>query len=424
MKLNMAIIGPHVLVRDILEVTGRFEEVETFPLVYDSELDAPRLIAECKENIDLYLFSGPAPYYLSQKVIPSSAKSFYIPFEGSDLYSVLLRIYQSFHFFPVVSYDVIHGDHLLEVYNELEMGKVPWFVKQMEGDWDSEELYNHHVQLWKDREVQVIATCLHSVYERLHLLKMPVFLIRHTKQNIRETVRRAILTGLEQRKAEAQITVLQFWVQGAKSTEQEATEDRLKQKITDFANTLLSGTSVVQEDRITVYTTRGLLDKVTKQGTDLSILSDLRNLSSRLVYLGIGVGETADSAAYNADRALQFAVVHGDSCGFLIDEEKRVHGPLGTEQSLHYSLIHKDEGNFVSVSLRKFYAWFSMMKKERVTAREVSIGMNTSDRHAARILKMLCDRNLATVVGKESMNHKGRPRPIYEINMAQLAEEV
>lgn len=50
--------------------------------------------------------------------------------------------------------------------------------------------------------------------------------------------------------------------------------------------------------------------------------------------------------------------------------------------------------------------------------------MNTSERHAARILKSLGDKNIAKIVGKETINQKGRPRLVYDINLDKLAQQV
>lgn len=419
MKLKIGIVGPDVLVQDILEVTNEFPEAKAVPIIYESEQQSSKLIAELNEFIDLYIFSGPAPYYLSLQALPSDGSSLFIPFEGTDIFSVLMRIYEYYHFFPVISFDVIDPKHLQEAYAEIGISDIPRFVKNMEGYWDSEELFNHHLQLWKERKVQVIATCLHSVYERFKCMKILVFLVKHTKQTIRETLKRAILIGLQQKKSDAQITVLQF--QTDKQGEELA---EIRQRLLDYGNKLFSGSGIIGENTITLYTTRGVLEKVTNHGKDFAILNDIQAEYSCTVNLGIGMGNTVESAAYNARKALMFAVRNGGNCGFLIDDEKRVYGPLGTEHSLEYSLANAEDGSFVSITLRKFYAWLTMMKKNRVTSREISIGMNMSDRHATRILKMLSEKGVAEIVGKESMNQKGRPRPIYEIDLVKLAGEV
>lgn len=57
------------------------------------------------------------------------------------------------------------------------------------------------------------------------------------------------------------------------------------------------------------------------------------------------------------------------------------------------------------------------MQKSEVTTREISLGMSTSERHAARILKSLHQQNVAKIVGKESLNQKGRPRLVYKIDL-------
>lgn len=427
MKLNIGIVGPKVLVQDICNVMEGFPEAEPIPLIYHSEQEAPKLIAQSNELIDVYLFSGPVPYFLSSQSLSPEKKAIFIPFEGTDIYSVLLRIYGSYRFFPIISFDIVESEHVHEIYKEQGLSQVPWFIKNMEGYWDSKELFNHHLQLWQKRAIQVIATCLHSVYERFQQMNIPVFLIKHTQQTIRETTKRAILIGLEQKRLESQITVLQFEIDRPDAVGDDVGEDHVlgevQNQILEYGNKLFGVASVIEDNTITLYTTRGVLDRVTNYGKELAIIHEIHRDYSYMVSLGIGMGDSGESAAYNARKALQFAIQNGRGCGFLIDDEKRVHGPLGTKQSLEYSL-DVEEGSFVSLTLRKFYAWVSILKKNRLTARDISIGMNTSDRHATRILKMLCDKGLAEIVGKESMNQKGRPRPVYKIDLVQLAGEI
>ena len=91
---------------------------------------------------------------------------------------------------------------------------------------------------------------------------------------------------------------------------------------------------------------------------------------------------------------------------------------------MNYPLQKSNDNQQNSLTLRKFYAWLSMMQKKEVTTRELSIGMNTSERHAARILKNLCEKKIANIIGKESLHQKGRPRIVYEIDFTELAKLV
>jgi hypothetical protein len=427
MKLKVVVVGPRILVDDIGKVTEEFEEIEIIPMIYSSELEAPLLITQLKEFVDLFLFSGQAPYYLSQEVLPEDHRAVFIPFEGTDIYNVLLTIYQTYHFFPIISFDCFYSHHLHEVYEEMEIAEVPYYTKTMEGYWDSEELFNHHLHLWTEKKVQVITTGLHSVYKRLKQLKIPVFLIKHTKQTIRETVQKVILMGNEQKKHGAQITVLQFQIDDDNchfDTWEKGEYLEVKQKILAYGNELFSSSGIIDGKTITLYTTRGILEKVTNSLKEYAVLNEIRTRSTHTVSLGIGMGNTGESAVYNASRALLFAKQNGGNCVFLINGEKKILGPLGFSQPLEYSLINVREGTFSSVTIRKFFAWLSVMRRNEVTAREVSIGMNTSDRHAIRILKKLRDTGVAEVIGKESMNQRGRPRPIYKIDLISLAREI
>jgi hypothetical protein len=292
-------------------------------------------------------------------------------------------------------------------------------------DFDPEDIIQHHLKLWNERKVQVIVTGIQVVYEYFQQKKIPVYIYKNTKQTIRETLNKAILMGMEQKRHFTQITVLQFQIDNydPKASQKVWKEyQEIKRRILDYGKQLFSASGNIDENLITLYITRGILEKVTNNVTNFSILKEIENNFSHTISLGIGMGDTADSAAYNASKALQFSKQNGGNCVFLIDEEKRVYGPLGYPESLEYNLVNVSEGDFGSLTLRKFYAWLQMIKKNQVTTRDVRIGMNTSDRHATRILKQLHEKGIATVIGKESLNQKGRPRPIYEIDVTKLEE--
>ncbi|RNB85451.1 hypothetical protein EDM56_18780 [Brevibacillus fluminis] len=422
MKIKMAIIGPENLVTAIKKVADEFEELESVLLVYESEKESPALIKQCKEIIDVYLFSGKFPYYLSQNDLPPDSRSIYIPFEGTDIYSVIFHIYRTYHFYPSVSFDVITPDVLQETFEELQIADFQWSVTTMDDEYDGEKLSEHHLQLWKEGKFQVVATCLNSVYVKLRELKIPVFLVKHTNQTIRETIKKAILLGKEHKKHSAQITILQFKIDESAYIEQ---NDHLhvKKTINDLSNLFFTRMGELDEDIVTLYTTRGIIERLTDHFMDFSLFEQIFERYPFFINFGIGMGDTGEGAAYNANKALTMAMQDGGNCGFLIDDQKRAYGPFGSGTTMEYSLVD-GEGYSIPHSMRKLYSWLTTLRKEVVTTREISNALSTSERNAARLIKSLKNKEIAEVIGKEKMAQKGRPRPIYKVDLHKLAEEL
>lgn len=422
MPYTFAVIGPKPLVDDICEVMTEFPQIQPIKLIYESEQQAPILIQENKEIIDVYFFSGDVPYYLSQKVIPSHSRSIFIPFEGSEAYRAILQIYRHYHFFPIISFDGIPSNYLQEIYAEIEVPHIPFYATQKEGPRDSEELCEYHMALWKTGKAQVIATSIHSVYQRLKSQHLPVFLIKSTKQFIRGTMKQAILMASEQKKQLAQITVLQFKIQS--EADENGVLKNCQKKIMEFSKQLFASMTSDDPYEYTLFTTRGIVEKMTKNLTSFSVFENGDEEGMCTFFLGIGIGETVERALYNANRALDFAVRHGGNNAYLIDDQMKVQGPLGTADTLEYSLIYEQKGDIASTSLRKLYSWLQMIQKNEVTTRDISVGMNMGERNAARMFQKMKEKGIAEAIGSESMSQRGRPRPIYRIDLQRLAQEV
>jgi hypothetical protein len=66
------------------------------------------------------------------------------------------------------------------------------------------------LNLLNEEKIQVIVTTLNSVYERLKDLNAPVYLMKHTKVTIRDTLTKAILKGKQQKKRKLKLLYYSF----------------------------------------------------------------------------------------------------------------------------------------------------------------------------------------------------------------------
>ncbi|GKU80784.1 hypothetical protein [Niallia sp. NCCP-28] len=426
-KFRIAVVGPEPLVADICEIASEFNEVVILPLIYQKAEESAELVKQHQEQEDIFLFSGPTPYMSGKNSVPAHSKAAYIPFEGTDIYRLLLQVYEHYHYYPKISFDIVDGQELNEIYHEMKITRIPYYLQTLEEGMDSERLTNYHSNLLKEGKAEVVATTLNSVYEQLQEAGSSVFLIKHTKAKIRDTLQKILLREDKQRKEERQIIVLKFQILYEKE-KKDVYYKQLNQiiidKILKLGRTLFSSTNQIKDGMITLYTTKGVFEKATSKRQDFSFLHEFNKMTSFQVNLGIGIGKTVQDAVYNASNALEFSIRKEKGSCFLIDEQKRIYGPLGTTKSIDYTLASSEVDNQHSLTLRKFYSWLLMMQKSEVTTREISLGMSTSERHAARILKSLHQQNVAKIIGKESMNQKGRPRLVYKIDLNGLANHL
>ncbi|MEK4921210.1 hypothetical protein MKX78_04720 [Cytobacillus sp. FSL R5-0569] len=419
--MKMAVVGPVPLGQEICHIASEFEGIDVIPLFYESAEQSPRLIENYKFPVDMYIFAGPSPFQLALKFIPNSSMAYYIPFEGADIYRLLLQVYEQYNRFPVISYDIVDQDYLIEVYEENNLTLIPYFLhSHKDGFLDSNALVRYHLKLLKNQQVEVIATTMNAVYEQLKSQDVPVFLIKHTKSTNRDMLVKAILKEQDIKKKELQLTVLRFEIKAIGVHDKQAVKEMITEIIIFGQNYLLS-TSNVENMVVSLFSTRGVFEKVSKERTDFTFIEAMNRKKQLLVHLGIGIGDTAESANFNAQKALEHASSNERGSCYLIDEDKRIYGPLGTKESVSYPLLFSNRKN-ITLTLRRLYAWLFLVRKTKVTTRDISMGMNTSERHASRILKSLCDQEVAEITGKESMNQKGRPRHIYFIHLDKLKE--
>ncbi|PKG23829.1 hypothetical protein [Niallia nealsonii] len=426
-KFRIAVVGPEPLVADICEIASEFKEVVITPLIYETAEESVDLVKRHQELEDIFLFSGPTPYLIGKYSVPVHSKAVYIPFEGTDIYRLLLQVYEHYHYYPKISFDIVDRKELNEIYHEMTTTRIPYYLQTVEEGIDSKKLTNYHLDLLKEGKAEVVATTLNSVYEQLQEEGASVFLIKHTKAKIRDTLQKILLREEKQRRGERQIIVLKFQIlyeKKEKDTFYKQQNQIIIDKILKLGRTLFSSTNQIEDGMITLYTTKGVFEKATYKRQNFSFLHEFNKMTSFQVNLGIGIGNTVQDAAYNASNALEFSMKKEKGSCFLIDEQKRIYGPLGTTKSIDYTLVSSEVDNQHSLTLRKFYSWLLLMQKSEVTTREISLGMSTSERHAARILKSLHQQNVAKIVGKESLNQKGRPRLVYKIDLHGLADQL
>lgn len=164
-RLKIAVIGPEPLVTDIFQIASEFNDVEIKKIIYKTVEQSASLVENHEDTIDVFIFAGPSPYYLSKEYLPFDSLSYYIPFKGSDIYRVLGRIYETYHDYPIISFDIVDGHYLNEIYEEIGISNVPYYLKSNKtAILESNALVDYHLNLLKEEKVQVIATTLNSVY--------------------------------------------------------------------------------------------------------------------------------------------------------------------------------------------------------------------------------------------------------------------
>ncbi len=214
--------------------------------------------------------------------------------------------------------------------------------------------------------------------------------------------------------------------------EEHFTEYQLQRRILDLQNILIDygeeSQSIIkwpERKEVKFITTRGALQFENSQSKEMRLLREIFSKTQIKASIGIGIGQTANEAELHAREALKKASVNNPSC-FVMDLDGTVHGPIGNEIQLCYSIRSDDQrvlemaklANLSSSTINRILSFCEAIGKNTFTTKELANGLGITPRSARRILTKLEKVKLATVTGEEQPVHRGRPRQIYSLVLA------
>src|SRR5690625_4581745 len=92
MKTRLGIVGPHDSVERMIEVAEGFKEkLILYPFTYTDATETESIVKNNHENIDIWLFSGQAPYTIAVEAGLSN-RALFPALNGSSLMKALLYI--------------------------------------------------------------------------------------------------------------------------------------------------------------------------------------------------------------------------------------------------------------------------------------------------------------------------------------------
>lgn len=433
MKSNIGVIGPQDSVNIILEIGKEFEkEITLLPFVYNHLDEVVEIMKENFTKVDVWLFSGQAPYAVAKESIPSF-NGYYPSLNGFSLTKVLLDIsYKDKKDLEHISFDTIPSNEVIETYEELEIDVENLKLLPYSGYKPIEELVNFHYQLYKDKKVQSCITGIRSVYEKLKELNVPTYRLKPTKMEIRETILLATQKGEIIRFQNSQISIIILQIiemdkvisKNKVSFEAHRLSLTLQEIVIDFTEKIQG--SFIQQgiDRFMIYSTRGTLEQNNHEDI-FNLLEKINMVTDLSANLGIGYGITVLEAEQNAYIALNNANEHDKNTIMLADETGMVKGPLNHENSISYNrrsidpeVLEKLQRASVNVSTyNKVLAIQDKLRQNAISANELAKWLGMTPRNARRILSDLEKEGLAKVIGEETPGARGRPRRLFKVGL-------
>ncbi|KJS85619.1 MAG: hypothetical protein JM58_08160 [Peptococcaceae bacterium BICA1-8] len=439
---SVGVVGPKDTVEIIMEVAAEFKEhgkqFSTTALVYENEDETLDLLAKFDNTVDVYLFTGQVPFFIAKNHGALKKPAVFIPRTGTGLYRTLLDI--SYHYglaLNKLSFDTFNQATVFETFTELRLPREEIYVKELSENSQVKDLVDFHADLWKKQKICAAVTCLYSVYEKLNLMGIRVFRIVPTKSLIRENLNYAINEGRTQILKATQIAVVLIKINnfgnlfkdfysGYKMAQLKL---KIHQLMVEYSEKTQGSFYYPGGDEIFVFSTRGVIEDQTENYSKSSLLNDMRDELPELnIGIGIGFGKTANEAEANARIALQQAKDAGGNSAFIIMDDGKSVGPIGNGETLEFEWRTDDENlNMASQktgiktsTLTKINSALTHLKRNTITAQELSHYLKMTPRSARRILNTLEEHGQATKVGEENRSQKGRPSSLYRIYLSDL----
>lgn len=431
MIVKVGAVGPKDSIELLSDIGKEFQNhITIIPLIYTDIQETPRIVQEMKGKIDIWVFSGQAPYSIAKEYLDNE-KTLVPQLNGSSLTKVLMEIvYRDHRRVDRVSFDTLHMHHLQETCNELGLQAGDIHLLSYPGYKPIQELVAFHSTLYRDGKVDACATCVSSVYEELKAAQIPVYRISPNRMSIRSLLNLARTAGESLHFKKSQIAVMTIEVNGLEKLigENKSSYDvsrlhlRLQEQILNYVEEVSGAFISTGNGKYMIFSTRGAFEGNPNVHAS-NLLERLSVVTDRQTNIGIGYGVTALSAERNAQLALIHAQKIG-SCAILVDDEGSIHGPLQQPDSISF-LYRTDDAHMnellkkAGVTITTFTKLQAVQKhlgKNSISAPEIAELLSMTTRNARRILTDLEQQGLAQIIGEEVPTNRGRPRKIYRIS--------
>lgn len=277
-------------------------------------------------------------------------------------------------------------------------------------------------ELWTDDKIDMVICRYSSIVERLKELGIPCIFATATDEYARQIVEH-LIEKVKLEKITAHLPAVIFASPAAEDGNiwNEYQELNVRKAFMDFAREH-NLKFIVQNKRngLLAITEKTVVSYVTESFQN-SILSEyLKETAGFDLTISYGIGHTIDEALENVEHAYKASEDSKDA--FLVDEEKRLKGPLDKGRTVLTSDIVNPrlqaaakQASLSTTVIHRLNRLLCLLNKREITSREVADHFCITVREANRILKHLETAGFASVTLHKSDHLRGRPTKIYHI---------
>lgn len=431
MYIKLGIIGEEHPINILKEVIDEYDDYDVTIFIDGTGADTLNIISAHQQDVDAWLVFDQTNYLRIEIWRQAQKPVYYIPYRGASFYKTLCAaIYQNYKIDElsidtIPYYDITRGlDDMHINYTTIH------HMADENGNLTLENYLDFHRQLFLQGVTKAAIT--KSYYIKTLLLKegIPAFCIIPMRVTIRNILNLILSHFRIKRLQECQIAVQVFSFNLLSDKENFYSVDDLyskeiaiSQKLISYTKNISGSLKPANEGNFYIFSTRGNLEQLTNNFTEIPNLPILQDLNKSLRACGIGVGNSASEAEYNAVIALKHACADQKGSWYVVLDDKTISGPLGSSQQIDYQYAssHFDEiskkTSLSQSTLSKIYHATKIYGRSELNAQEIASTLQILPRSARRILSCLSEHGYAEEIRSEMPESKGRPRKIYKIKL-------
>lgn len=384
---------------------------------------------------DGILFTGKIPYDLINAEMISKKPWVYIRHDPSRLLSGLLEA-SNVHKYDIskISIDSYSRDEVFEIFSNIKMPKDTLNLQisnnTIFNDRFLEDIKSFHERSFKEKGVFVCITGISNVFEYLTQRNIPCIVLDPTKQSIEEALR--YFESKQRSKSEKNSQIVVLAIERDLPNEHALIKEneyqlalesmKISEEIYLFSQRVQA--AVVERDigKYLLFTTKYLLELETEELQKLNIITKQIVQRFGTLSIGIGYGETAREAKYNANLGLIKAKKHGGNQAYKVENNQYI-GPIIPSSSHNKEERHID-GPFQHIaaktgislnSIIKLQTIIDQQKNDTFTPNELAKLYGVSSRSMNRLLEKLLDFKYAQIIGCNMRTDAGRPSRIIQL---------
>lgn len=277
-------------------------------------------------------------------------------------------------------------------------------------------------ELWTDDKIDIVICRYSSIVEQLKDLGIPCIFATATDEYARQIVDR-LLEKVKLEKITAHLPAVIFAAPAAEDENSwdEYQELNVQKAFMDFARKH-DLKFIVQNKRngLLVITEKTVVSYVTESFQNCVLSEYLKETVGFDLTVSYGIGHTIEEALENVEHARKASKDSKDA--FLVDEEKRLKGPLDKGRTgLTIDMVNPElqaaakQASLSTAVIHRLNRLLCLLDKREITSRELADHFCITVREANRILKHLEMAGFASVVLHKSDHLRGRPTKIYHI---------